>query len=82
MNPGGSVNAGEPDAAAEAMTLEDLSRLADLVEADQRPAVVELIRRLADNRFRILVVGEAKRGKSTLVNALLGRICCRWGSSR
>ena len=29
--------------------------------------------RLADQRLRVLVAGEAKRGKSTLVNALLGR---------
>ncbi|MEO8829545.1 dynamin family protein [Lapillicoccus sp.] len=32
-----------------------------------------LRQRLADLRLRVLVVGEAKRGKSTLVNALLGR---------
>src|ERR1700678_1408830 len=29
--------------------------------------------RLDEARLRVLVVGEAKRGKSTLINALLGR---------
>ncbi len=30
-------------------------------------------RKLEDNTFQVLVVGEAKRGKSTFVNALIGR---------
>ena len=30
-------------------------------------------RRLRDNAYKVLVVGEAKRGKSTFVNALIGR---------
>ena len=30
-------------------------------------------KKLADNAFQVLVVGEAKRGKSTFVNALIGR---------
>lgn len=55
------------------MTPADLSRLAALVHVDDLPAITELSRRLAENRFRVLVVGEAKRGKSTLINALLGR---------
>lgn len=38
-----------------------------------REAVAELRDRLANQRLRVLVAGEAKRGKSTLVNALLGR---------
>ncbi|HUJ66708.1 MAG TPA: dynamin family protein [Acidimicrobiales bacterium] len=32
----------------------------------------ELVDRLASHEFRVMVVGEFKRGKSTLVNALLG----------
>jgi len=35
--------------------------------------IASLRDRLASRRLRVLVAGEAKRGKSTLVNALLGR---------
>ncbi len=35
-------------------------------------AVTELLRRLDSDRLRVLVVGESKRGKSTLTNALIG----------
>jgi len=37
------------------------------------PRAGELLRRLRADRLRIAVLGEAKRGKSTLINALLGR---------
>lgn len=50
-----------------------LSQLAALVEDRDRDTVEELSRRLREDVFRVLVAGEAKRGKSTLVNALLGR---------
>ena len=50
-----------------------LDLLTSLVAAEDHAAVDELRTRLAQRRFRVLVVGEAKRGKSTLVNALLGR---------
>jgi len=50
--------------------LDELSALGG--EAD-RAALAELRSRLRDRRLRVLVAGEAKRGKSTLVNALLGR---------
>jgi GTP-binding protein EngB required for normal cell division len=50
-----------------------LDRLAGLVDPAQLPQVAELQRRVGEQRFRVLVVGEAKRGKSTLINALLGR---------
>ncbi len=53
-----------------AAILDQLSRLAPQAG---RAALDELSSRLAERRFRVLVVGEAKRGKSTLVNALLGR---------
>jgi GTP-binding protein EngB required for normal cell division len=50
--------------------LESLGSLAD--DAD-REALAALADRLESARLRVLVAGEAKRGKSTLVNALLGR---------
>jgi GTPase Era involved in 16S rRNA processing len=50
-----------------------LDELASLVDARDTAAVEELRRRLTGQVLRVLVVGEAKRGKSTLVNALLGR---------
>ncbi len=50
--------------------LEQLHRLAD--ESD-RDALDALRDRMGSARLRVLVAGEAKRGKSTLVNALLGR---------
>src|SRR5579885_2141666 len=37
------------------------------------PALVESRHRLAADSYTVLVVGEAKRGKSTFVNALIGR---------
>jgi small GTP-binding protein len=58
-----------PRAALERV-LEELLALAD---GRVHPKVAELARRLREDRLRVLVVGEAKRGKSTLVNALLGR---------
>ncbi len=57
-----------PDALT--LALDELTPLADESDA----AVLAALRdRLAAARLRVLVVGEAKRGKSTLVNALLGR---------
>lgn len=50
-----------------------LDSLAGLVDPLDLPQVDELQRRFREQRFRVLVVGEAKRGKSTLINALLGR---------
>jgi Dynamin family len=50
-----------------------LSELAALGTARDREQLAALRDRLASARLRVLVVGEAKRGKSTLVNALLGR---------
>lgn len=51
----------------------DLTVLAELAAPCDRDEVSELRRRLEGGVFRVLVAGEAKRGKSTLVNALLGR---------
>lgn len=50
-----------------------LAELRELVPADDVPDVDELARRLDQQALRVVVAGEAKRGKSTLVNALLGR---------
>jgi small GTP-binding protein len=50
--------------------LDDLARLAGAGDA---AALAALRDRLRAARLRVLVVGEAKRGKSTLVNAMLGR---------
>ncbi len=50
--------------------LEELAALGDQRDREQIGALRE---RLAAARLRVLVAGEAKRGKSTLVNALLGR---------
>ena len=59
---------GLPDALTSA--LDELMALADESDAVVLAALRE---RLRATRLRVLVVGEAKRGKSTLVNALLGR---------
>lgn len=50
-----------------------VARLAGLVPAGERGSVDVLLERLSRGRLRVLVVGEAKRGKSTFVNALVGR---------
>jgi GTP-binding protein EngB required for normal cell division len=51
-----------------------LMELTGLCGDGDRAALEELRGRLAERRLRVLVAGEAKRGKSTLVNALLGRV--------
>jgi GTPase Era involved in 16S rRNA processing len=50
-----------------------LSELSALGTERDREQLAALRDRLAEARLRVLVVGEAKRGKSTLVNALLDR---------
>src|ERR1022692_2490633 len=50
-----------------------LAELFVLGSAQDRETITSLRDRLAARRLRVLVAGEAKRGKSTLVNALLGR---------
>ena len=44
-----------------------------LAGPDDRVALSALSARLLERRLRVLITGEAKRGKPTLVNALLGR---------
>jgi GTP-binding protein EngB required for normal cell division len=50
-----------------------LDELAALGTPDDRAALDALRDRLGAARLRVLVAGEAKRGKSTLANALIGR---------
>ncbi len=50
-----------------------LDELAALGSDRDREQLTALVDRLGSARLRVLVVGEAKRGKSTLVNALLRR---------
>jgi GTP-binding protein EngB required for normal cell division len=52
---------------------EILSVLRDLTGPASRGAVDDLVDRLASGTVRVLLVGEAKRGKSTVGNALVGR---------
>ena len=56
-----------------------LTRLSGLASGGDRAALAALRSRLASQRLRVLVAGEAKRGKSTLVNALLGRVLLPMG---
>jgi GTP-binding protein EngB required for normal cell division len=50
-----------------------LDELAALGTGEDRERIAALGDRLDTARLRVLVAGEAKRGKSTLINALLGR---------
>jgi predicted GTPase len=58
----------EPDAVRAAM-----AELSALGRHEDRATLDTLRDRLHEGRLRVLVTGEAKRGKSTLINALLGR---------
>jgi GTP-binding protein EngB required for normal cell division len=53
--------------------LSALAALSGLAGPGDQAVLAGLRGRLADRRLRVLVTGEAKRGKSTLVNAMLGR---------
>jgi small GTP-binding protein len=50
-----------------------LAALEALADGPDRDLLAALAERLQAARLRVLVIGEAKRGKSTLANALLGR---------
>ena len=58
-------------------TVAALSSLTETARAfrlpDPAPNLAHYGKKLKDNTFQVLVVGEAKRGKSTFVNALIGR---------
>jgi GTPase SAR1 family protein len=54
--------------------LQDLTEKARAFELPEPPGALEQYRlKLVENAYKMLVVGEAKRGKSTFVNALIGR---------
>jgi predicted GTPase len=56
------------------VVLDELIARADEFElADPPPALGHYRDKLQENAYKVLVVGEAKRGKSTFVNALIGR---------
>jgi len=40
---------------------------------DKRDTLAQLVEKVRSERFKVLVLGEFKRGKSTLINALLGQ---------
>ncbi|MGH3146531.1 MAG: dynamin family protein, partial [Rubrobacter sp.] len=53
--------------------LEKLARKSEEFELPKPPeALEEYHQRLAENTYKVLVVGEARRGKSSFVNALIG----------
>ena len=58
-------------------TIAVLERVAEKAKAYQLPAppatLEDYRRKLVANNYQVLVVGEAKRGKSSFVNALIGR---------
>jgi small GTP-binding protein len=62
-----------PMPSSESALASALSELAALGTERDREQLAAVLDRLDAARLRVLVVGEAKRGKSTLVNALLGR---------
>src|SRR5580704_427867 len=62
-----------PMRSGENILADALNELAALGTARDRERLLALLDRLDAARLRVLVVGEAKRGKSTLINALLGR---------
>lgn len=50
---------------------QQLTQLSQLPEI-KGPNIQRLITKLRENRFNLVVLGAFKRGKSTLINALLG----------
>jgi ribosome biogenesis GTPase A len=50
----------------------DVTVVADGLKAPTAPVMRKIDERVASNAFRVMVVGEFKRGKSTLINAMLG----------
>jgi GTPase SAR1 family protein len=54
--------------------LENLTKKAGELELPKPPEALEHYhQRLVENTYKVLVVGEAKRGKSSFINALIGR---------
>ena len=70
----------QPAVSADGVRRKTLAVLTTLAEdgkamalPDPPPGLAQVQHKLQDNTYQVLVVGEAKRGKSTLVNALIGR---------
>ncbi len=83
--PDSGVDGSEPDDAVISMDLKEYEKakfaLAEIVRAAQAvdtkdqdllSASRDLLMRLADDRFNLMLVGRFSRGKSTLINAILG----------
>lgn len=67
-------NFGAPSSDALLASIDELLSVTDgLLAVTMRANVAAARDRLADERFNLVVLGEFKRGKSTLINALLGR---------
>ncbi|MDQ3508911.1 MAG: dynamin family protein [Actinomycetota bacterium] len=67
---GYSGEARQPDTA---VLDEIISKATEFELAAPPPALIRCRDKLRENSYKVLVVGEAKRGKSTFVNALVGR---------
>jgi hypothetical protein len=50
----------------------EVAAVADGLKAASAPVMRKMDERVASDAFRVMVVGEFKRGKSTLINAMLG----------
>lgn len=71
---------GQPTGQIEGVRRQTIAVLDDLISkaggcelADPPPVLDRYRRKLQENSYKVLVAGEAKRGKSTFVNALIGR---------
>src|SRR5918997_4303057 len=74
MNPGNKTEQTEGIRKQSVAVLGALTAKAGEFELGEPPqALGRHRRRLRENTYKVLVVGEAKRGKSTFVNALIGR---------
>ena len=49
-----------------------IESLAPLVQDQDREMLADVARKLAENKFNLVVLGQFKRGKTTFINALLG----------
>lgn len=72
-NSAASGNAATTSIASDAALRAALAELAAIGTDKDRERLAAITERLDAARLRVLVAGEAKRGKSSLVNALLGR---------
>ena len=73
-----TIPAGEPDAIRDALDVVDLGQQAANAygRADLAERLVAARLRLTDPAVHVMVVGEFKQGKSSLVNALVGSVVC------